>query len=706
MQTVEPHVASPVGAAAVTESTRRSWPHLLALAAQNLGIYWAHYFSTAGIPWDFSMAYYAMVAFWTSTVREGVVPQWLPFQQMGYPFALQAQSGMTYLPFWIFPALNVPYTLRAAIVFQCLHVLLGSAGMFMLSRQWLGSRRLALIAGVAFQCFGGFYSNAEHPDIVRAFAYAPWLLYAFSVGTVPTARLPRRAMLIPPVLYLFLTGAYPGNVIAAGVVLGIFVFLQLAQAAITGTPPVRLAGLTARLAGLGLLGCGMASVHLGPLTLFREHYSRGEPLLGAARFGLGLDHLPGLFLTNATLPGEVSMTSTYVTLPIVILACFAPLAAIRKYWVLAAVAAASALLAAGDLFALGPFLRALFPLLGLSRFPSSDYRVFVAIPLILFGVAGLRAASDTPLSRASLAGRSLFCLTWVAWSIAHVHGGFSRESVAAWAVGAAALLLALAVWRRPPVHRDAAAAALLLLVVVDAVRVLPNVPGWREPDMDAYYQRQGEPPYTRNRGRRLAPASIAGRVPPVRPARTRPAGLIRWSGYLDGTYNVADLTPNVLRAAVRVAADEWYGQYMMRGWSPLLLSEPAGTGTVLTLTRPGLEAALDTPTTESGFVRQTRYGINDIEYKVSLPAPRLLIENEMYFPGWRARLGTHDGATIEAVEVNGIFRGWRLPAGEYAMTASFQLPHLRSLGLVTVASSAVWIGICGRLARRRRLERS
>ena len=83
------------------------WPFLLVLAIQNLAIYWGHYFRGVGFPWDFSMSYYAMVGFWTAAVGQGVFPQWIPFQQMGYPFALQLQSGMNYLPLWLFPTLNV-----------------------------------------------------------------------------------------------------------------------------------------------------------------------------------------------------------------------------------------------------------------------------------------------------------------------------------------------------------------------------------------------------------------------------------------------------------------------------------------------------------------------------------------------------------------------------------------------------------------------
>ncbi len=35
------------------------------------------------------------------------------------------------------------------------------------------------LGAFVFQFFGGFYSNAEHVDIIRAFALTPWLLYSF-----------------------------------------------------------------------------------------------------------------------------------------------------------------------------------------------------------------------------------------------------------------------------------------------------------------------------------------------------------------------------------------------------------------------------------------------------------------------------------------------------------------------------------------------
>ena len=549
------------------------------------------------------------------------------------------------------------------------------------------------MAAIAFQFFGGFYSNAEHVDIIRAFAFAPWLLYVFSLDHKDIATLPRRATFIPPVLYLFLTGAYPGNVLAGGVIIALFVALQFLDAAGRGAPPSALVALSARVAGLTFLGCGMAILQLGPVWLFRDQFVRAEVLATVPRESLGLEHLPGLFVSNKLLPGEISMTSTYLPLPILLLASFTPGAALKRYWVYVSLAVIAALMAAGDRAFLAPMLRSVIPSLGLSRFPSSDYRVFVAIPLILFSLLGLRAIVERQLSKRAIAVKSALCVVWLFGGLTSVYGSLGREAGAAIAVAIASWLTIVALWRRHSVLTLAGVTAIAVLVSVDAVRVLPNLAGWHEADIDEYYLKNGWPPYTRNRGRRLVASSIFRSLPPTRPPRTTPPGLVRWSGYIDGSYLTTDLTPNVLRAAHVVGSNAQYQIYMRSAWSPLLLSPEAGkTGTAHTvLTDAQIAAGLAATNSTVGAVRQTHYGINDITYQVSLKEARLLVENEMYFPGWRARLTTGDEQVIDAVAVNGVFRSWLLPAGEYTMTARFDFPHLLTLRLVCASSTLVWL---------------
>src|SRR5437016_6109159 len=102
------------------------------LSIQNIAIFWEHYFNNVGFPWDFNMSYYAWPAFWTTAISMGIFPQWIPYQAIGYPLAINAQSGLYYPIFWIFPLLHIAYTLHAAIIVQVLHILFGSIGMFLL----------------------------------------------------------------------------------------------------------------------------------------------------------------------------------------------------------------------------------------------------------------------------------------------------------------------------------------------------------------------------------------------------------------------------------------------------------------------------------------------------------------------------------------------------------------------------------------------
>ncbi|NJL61982.1 MAG: hypothetical protein HC903_09275 [Methylacidiphilales bacterium] len=286
----------------------------------------------AGFPWDFSMAYYAMTAFWTTAIKFGTFPHWIPFQSMGYPFSMNLQSGIYYPPLWVFPIFNIQYTLQNAVRFQCLHILFGSIGMFLLLRINFKSK-YALIGAIAFQFFGGFYSNSQHVDIIRAYALATWLFYACTLDNSHQPRLLFRNLLISPILYLLATGGYPGNFISSLFVLSIYILLQLGSYLIINKESKKIhktAVLLVMTFGLMILGICMASIHLGPAWLYRGELTRHETSYGLEKLGLWLEHIPGLFLSSRLLPGEISMTSAYVTLPIFFLLFFIPYKQLKK----------------------------------------------------------------------------------------------------------------------------------------------------------------------------------------------------------------------------------------------------------------------------------------------------------------------------------------------------------------------------------------
>jgi len=84
--------------------------------------------------------------------------------------------------FWVFPILHVPYTLHAASMLQALHVAAGALGASVLAAKLLRCQSVGFVAGAAYMVYGGFYSNAEHPDIVRAFSLLPWLFLGVPAG--------------------------------------------------------------------------------------------------------------------------------------------------------------------------------------------------------------------------------------------------------------------------------------------------------------------------------------------------------------------------------------------------------------------------------------------------------------------------------------------------------------------------------------------
>jgi len=67
--------------------------------------------------------------------------------------------------------------------------------------------------------------RAEHANIFRGFAYAPWLLFAL---TPPPAGRPwKRLLLVPLMAWLVAAGAYPGQLVAFGLMGSLYVAIEL-----------------------------------------------------------------------------------------------------------------------------------------------------------------------------------------------------------------------------------------------------------------------------------------------------------------------------------------------------------------------------------------------------------------------------------------------------------------------------------------------
>ena len=675
--------------------------------AQNLVIFHNHYFRDFGFPWDFIQGYYTMVAFWTSIVSQGVYPSWIPFDSMGIPFNLMLQSGIHYPIFWLFPILKIEYTLHAAVVFQCLHVLFGAIGMFFFlklifrTKQYAGV--YALLGAFVFQFFGGFYSNAEHPDIIRAFSFSPWLFYLFFIPNAQS-RATWRYLFIPLIILFFATGAYPGVFISGIAVVGLYTLFQLVDHWMRGEEIRMLIYVSSILLVMTILGFGLSIFHLGPPWQFKEYLYRNEQIGNFNFASLGMEQLPALFLDNTVVQGEVSMTSTYLTLPALILLSYVPLRVIKRNWPMAGILGFSLLMVAGPKSVFWFILTKVVKPLQYSRFPSSDYRVFIAIALIYFAIFAINSLIERGITWKSFLFRTVIVLLWfsegiyISYPVLRVHPVYKALAVCFIVIVVLAVyLFMLKKYRHKLVILMI---SLFILISYDALRVLPNLAlqlpdgssistwGMGYPSFSEAYQRNQWPLME---DAHLLTYKIIHNLPSRRPARIEAENTsYQAEGYITGRY-VFFYSP-ILASANQIKDQPKYKKFMLQEWTPLFFDDQLFKIDNDNFQIPPKLILATSTDGNSNMVRQTLYGINQINYTVSLNEPLLMVENEIYFPGWSATLASDRGmTTIQSVSVNNLFRAWLLPAGSYKMVARFEFPFSRFYNGASIIALLFWI---------------
>ena len=361
---------------------------LLVLALQNGLYFWRHLFTQGIFPNDFLLTYHAVPYYLVEAARLGKDTSWVPFQGMGYPTYMNLQSGFDYLPIRMLTWFGASYTFEVATRLQIAHVFLGAVGAAVCARAFGMKWWQAILAGVFYQGFGGFYSNAQHPDIVRSFAFLPWLCAPVFMDWKALSRLQWMLILILPFwVFMEWTGAYPGATLAALFVLGSITLVRAAiekQGRITGT-----------YIGLAMLaGTLLASMTILPLILDAQEIKRHSEVGGLEYdYLVASDVLSLVFpVTNdRLLQHDLSMRSLFVGIPVVLLFLLGLLRwrpALK--WPLVAMSAA-VLIASGLLH---PLLTTLVPPLGVSRFVMADYRGFIGLILIMVACAALQRPDE------------------------------------------------------------------------------------------------------------------------------------------------------------------------------------------------------------------------------------------------------------------------------------------------------------------------
>jgi hypothetical protein len=652
-----------------------------------------HLFESWTFPWDFLGTYTATPPFVAATVGHGHVASWTPFVASGFPADVNPQAGMYYPVWWVAGVLGVPLTLQALTDVQVLHVLFGALGVLLLAR----ARRLAwpwaTAASVAYVLFGAYYGQAEHADMFRGFAYLPWVMWAL---TPPAAeRRWTRLMALPLVTWLVATGAYPGQLVSFAIIALVYGGFSLWSAGPSVWRRNRLPLLLAVVAS----GAICVAVLLPYLRADRAHQLyRAFPPTAAGRASESLSPLDllGLYLNNWAWRYDGSVTTWGLAIPILVGLAFVRSDNLRRHAPLAAAGVTGLALAmTPKIGPIGKAMVALGPLFP-SRFPAPDYKAAAAIAIVVLSAEawGSHLAGDR--RRLPWAPIAVGCALALGALLAPAtYGPITRTP---WLLGAmVAATLALSVARPAP---RLLVCLLVPLIAIDGVREIRDyrlkgsISSWRvQPSAVVRYRARDQ--YVRKLPTLLAqaPATRPARVPPWAPLPDFPTGNPPdAAGWVAQGYHLIDYGGTIERPLHRVEVNPKLVKLMQLPWHSYVFPCAAG----------GCQPKADLPDPASWrpspAVRTLSYGRQRIVYQVSLPSPAVMVENELAISGWQS-----NDRRVQPASAGLPLRTWRLPAGNYRFTTTYNEPGRLTQALAAVAGLLCWLG-CVFLLRRRRLD--
>jgi hypothetical protein len=202
------------------------------------------------------------------------------------------------------------------------------------------------------------------------------------------------------------------------------------------------------------------------------------------------------------------------------------------------------------------------------------------------------------------------------------------------------------------------------------------------------------------------PAGEKMRGVPTRPARIdRKRADFSWAGYLDGTYQMGDWGNTVLNARAKLQTDPALAKYMLQPLTPLVF--PSMQGLSIDTVRSRLERGANGVWERQNTVTPVKYGLNSIVYQVTLATDSMVVENEIWFPGWRGELKREATRVenAEATSVENTLRAWRLPAGQYKFVTQFRTPYLRVCAIVSMAGLLIYLALLAMAYRSWRARR-
>jgi hypothetical protein len=670
----------------------RSAGILAVLLLQNWVYFAPHWFFGASFTGDFAKPYHATPHYLIQAAQSGVGIDWIPVTGMGYPTALNLQSGLFYPAFWPFVLFDSVYSIEAAIFLQCLTILFGALGCSLLCRVVGLSWSASLLGGVLFQSFGGFVTNSMHPDIIRAFALTPWIITPFAAPkeTIKSSANRLALTLMPILIYTLWTGGYPGNTIA-------LLFSISIVAGIRGLC-TRNWKYVALLLSAVVIGTLLAAPAILPGILLKSEVARASMTEIPRDFGELRDMFALIYDTDSKFfRSDPTMKTLYIGVPALALLVFGRGICIARrtlwLWTFAIIGLAMAI------GLLHPLWEKIARPLVYSRFPFSDYKLLMLIPLIVVAAS----AFDSLRGSWKTSALFLFCIIAVGNAVVPL---YPTEGVAEWssalpsflrylALVASALITLCVLWYCTRVNRKLALALICGVVIVDWARIHWNhnlmalSDGVEIFNSGNQFEPQGVP--FDNQTSRLE--KMLDDPPIQRPARVDLSEKqYAWRGYYSGEFMMRDWSgPMQFNTQQHILASPDLTDFAQQPWTAIWLNP---------------EAKLSWRQLKSCDVEPLKYGTDRIEYRLRATSPGTYVVNEIYFPGWVAvatDLDTGDILKLFPSNVDG-FRGYEIPAGNYEIVESFDTPNRVESLVMAALGVCCYIGFVPLVVRRHSLS--
>lgn len=681
---------------------------LVVVQALVFGRYWT---GAVVPPWDFQGSYTTEAFAWWRDGSFFRPVQWMPYLWGGYPGAAGLQNSSWYLPVGLMSAVT-PYDQHAAAVLSGLHVAFGALGVYVLARRWRLAPGAALVAMVMWHFAAGFYANASHLDIMRAYAWLPWVLL------VASPRWPWRRPWAPAVgvlvLWQAVLGSYPGILIVTVYLGAAWVVLHQ----LTSRP--RPGDYLLPLVAAGAAALLLTLVRFLPAYLTRGAAGAGDgdtmtwtwELLGTLWYGYG----------DRSLPNDITMRSLFLPATALVAVAFVPWRA-----PLARVAAGTGLLAIviGAPDAPWSDLVDQLPALGVSRFRLSDVKPFLLLCVVVLAATGVdrvmayaRRGDAREPSRVLTPGRVVYLVALLVTAlVVGAHGPF--DPTERWMQGSVlvvtAALLVVAVRRASPL--PVLVGSLAVLTLASGVVWATSTPKpWSFPRETAE-MRAFHAPVAELLAERDADTSAVRR-----PARTNVlptftghsvdaffgagGGQAFYSGHLgfDGYANLKG-TPTFERIVATLQddatrADAWA---FWRAPGMVVASEGDALPPASRSRACAREAACGlVATAPESYSPEPR-----LVYRVVVDRPTTVALNEAYYDGWRVEACPDPSGPCRQLAVHagdgGQLVADDLPPGSWQLSATYVQPGTAiawSLFAVGAAGTALWTVATARAATR------